>query len=97
MILNLILIIAFCMVLFAITVKCVFVVVDFLTKPEGRSTTPKETRSYIPNRYVTNPIISVTGLDQNPITEFSQSDYSTSTDCSKLVMNHQVYGVWIVD
>lgn len=96
MILYLILIIAFCVVLFAITVKCVFVAVDFLTKPEGRST-PKETRSYIPNHYVTNPIISVTGLDQNPITEFSQLDYSTSIDCSKLVMNHEAYGVWIVD
>lgn len=73
MILNLILLIAVSAGLFALVVKGVFVVSDYLLKPNDRSVTAKRTQS----RYLHSPTTSVTRSHQNPIIDFSQVDHST--------------------
>lgn len=75
MILDLILLTAFCAVLFAVVVKGVFVVSDYLIRSYLSSS--KTQQSQIQGRERHMPLFSVNGIPANPVFEFNQIDYSS--------------------
>lgn len=83
MILDLILLATFCTVLFALVVKGVFVVSDYLIKSISSTSRPKQNICLEVHR----PLISVTGLDVNPLIEFNQIDYSSHN-------YHETRSIW---